>query len=167
MKTILSSISPFALAAILLMSTGCPVGIDYPLGYPGTEKIEKKLIGTWYNDKEDHEMKRIRIGKWDNYSYRIEVLEVGSMYSVEDQNFRGWITKIGGKTFLYAKPDNSEEYYLYCYAMDGKKKMSSWDVSLLVGGVDAVTSTEAFREEVKGSMLMDDFLTEETLWMKE
>lgn len=167
MKTAMSYVIPLALLGVMLLSTGCPVGVDFPLGYPGTEKIDKKLLGTWYNDKEDHEIKRMTIEKWDNYSYRIEVLEAGSMYSVEDQSFRGWLTKVSGKTFLYAQPLSSEEYYLYCYQMDGKKRMSSWDVGLLIGGTDAVTSTEAFREEVKGSLLMDDCLTEETLWFKE
>ena len=163
MKTILY----LALFAVVLVSAGCPVGMDYPLGNPGTEKIDKKLIGTWYNTKEDNDIQRMSIQKWDNYSYKIEVLEAGSMYSVEDYNFRGWVTKLGGKTFVYAQPLSSSEYYLYCYELDGKKQMRSYDVGLLVGGVDAVTSTESFRDEVRVSLLQDECLTEETIWYKE
>lgn len=160
-------IAPLFLLATLLVSTGCPVGIDYPLGTPGSEKIDPDLIGTWSADKEDHEIMKVRIEKADNYSYRIVVLETGSMYSVEDDQFTGRVTTIGGKKFIYAQPNSSSEYYTYCYELDGKEQMRSYDVGLLVGGTDAVTSTQAYRNEVEASLKMDDCLSEETLWIKE
>lgn len=155
------------LLATLLIATGCPVGVGYPLSAPGSEKIDERLLGTWYTEKEDHDIQRVKIEKRDDYSYAIKVLETGSMYAVEDTNFQGWITKIGGKDFIFAMPSIAEEYYTYCYVIDGKNQMRSFDVGLLVGGVDAVTSTEAYRKEVEASLKMDDCLTEETLWVKE
>jgi len=44
--------------------------------------------------------------------------------------------------------------------------MATCDVALLVGGIDAVTSSETLREEVLGSMDRDDFCTESTSWTK-
>lgn len=153
----------------LLLFTGCPVGVDYPLGKQGSEEIDKALIGTWTTDAEDPDYRTVTISKKDNFSYDVEVFETGSMYSLDVTKFTAWVTKVGGKTFLYAQPVKSEDsqYYLYCFEAVDKKTMKSFDVSLLVGGVDAVTSTEAYRAEVEASMKMEDFLSDEKTWTNE
>lgn len=159
--------APLLLLATLLVATGCPVAVEYPLSKPGTEKIDPRLLGTWATDKEDNDIMLVKIEKYDDYSYAIEVLETGSMYGVEDTNFRGWVTKVGGKNFIFAMPSIAEEYYTYCYVIDDENQMRSYDVGLLVGGVDAVTSIEAYRKEVEASLKMEDCLSEETVWYKE
>ncbi len=158
----------FALPFLLLF-TGCPVGVDYPLGTPGSEEIDKALIGAWTTEGEDPDYRTVTISKKDNFSYDVEVFEPGSMYSLDVTKFTAWVTKIEGKTFLYAQPVGSsdEQYYLYCYEAIDKNTLKSFDVSLLVGGVDAITSTEAYRAEVEASMKMEDFLSDEKTWTKE
>lgn len=153
------------LCPAILLLTGCPVGTKYPLGNPGTEKIDKKLIGTWTNKEEDPEAKKVIIQKADDFSYDVEVFETGSMYMPTTKIFKAWVTTLEGKDFFFLKPDNEESYYLYCYAAD-KKTLTTWDVGLKVGGIDAVTSIEAFRNEVKASLSHDDCLSGPVTWFK-
>jgi len=158
----------FAVLAVMIMSFyGCPVGLDYPLGNPGKEKIDKNLIGTWTNDAEDPEVRKLTISKNDDYSYKILVIEKGSMYSLETDNLMGWITDVDGKKFFYAKPDNEEKYYHYMIQFTDKKEMTSCDVSLLDGGVDSVTSTDALRKQVAVSLGRTEFCDEKIVWKKE
>lgn len=88
MKTIQSNlILLFCLAFFVVFLSGCPVELDYPPGEPGSEKINKNLIGTWSNTKDDAEMGKITIEKKDESSYRVKVHTKGSMYSVESDDF--------------------------------------------------------------------------------
>jgi hypothetical protein len=154
---------------ILVITTfyGCPIGIDYPLGTPGKEKINKELIGTWVSDKSDAEVIKVKFEKNDDNSYKVTVLERGEMYALETDNLIGWITEVEGKTFLFFKPENEEKYYHYMIKEMDKAKMVSCDVSLLDGGVDAVTSTEAFRKQVATSMKSAEYGVETISWTKE
>lgn len=151
----------------LFMFTGCPVGVNFPPGDPGTEKIDKKLLGTWFNNAEDPEVKKVKISKADNYSYDVEVLEKGSLFAPETEFFKGYITKIEGKDFVYFLENrDSGQYYLYGYTFENDA-LKTYDVALKVGGIDAVTSTAAFREEIIASLKFDDCLNGEIVWQKE
>lgn len=154
---------------ILVITTfyGCPVGIDYPLGTPGTEKLNKELIGTWKSDKTDAEVLKVKFEKNDDNSYKVTVLERGEMYALETDFLTGWVTEVEGKTFVFFKPENETKYYHYMIKELGKGKMVSCDVSLLDGGVDAVTSTEALRKQVTNSMKSDEFGVETITWTKQ
>lgn len=154
---------------ILVITTfyGCPVGIDYPLGIPGKEKINKDLIGTWVSDSKEAEVLKVKFEKNDDNSYKVTVLERGEMYALETDNLTGWITELEGSTFLYLKPEGEEKYYHYSFSFSEKDKLISTDVSLLDGGVDAVTSTEAFRKQVASSMKKAEYGTEIIGWTKQ
>ncbi|MEI6766331.1 MAG: hypothetical protein WCM76_11865 [Bacteroidota bacterium] len=153
------------LCPMIVLLTGCPVGTKYPLENPGTEKIDKKLIGTWENKEEDPEARKVTIKQADDYSYDVEVFETGSMYMPTTKVYKAWITTLEGKNFFYLKPDNEENYYLYCYEVS-KKSLTTWDVGLKVGGIDAVTSIQAFRDEVKASLAAADCLSGAVIWSK-
>ena len=156
-----------SIIVISLLNFGCPVGLDYALGNPGKEKIDTKLIGIWSNSEEDPEVVRATISKIDNYSYKIVVNERGSMYSLETDELTAWVTKVDGKLFLYMKPDNEDKYYHYLIVDLTKDTMITSDVSLLDGGVDAVTSTATLKNQVKKSMKMEGWATETITWTKE
>lgn len=162
-----STVFALVLSMILLVGTGCPVGIEHPLGYPGTEKIDRDLIGTWACQVEEGEVQRIQISEGTANSYEVTVLERGSTYALETDVLTGWVTELDKKKFVYFKPDNEESYYLYAYELDGKQTLRTWDVGLLVGGVDAVTSTEAFRKEVSASLDNPECLSSEQVWVRE
>lgn len=158
-----------ALLATAVLMTGCPVGLDYAPGTPGSTKIEKAsgLIGTWRNTKpEDGEIIRMKIEKQDPYSFVTTVLERGSMYALETDNFTTWVTQIGEVQVSYSKPENEDKYYLYAWELrsDG---LHTWDISLKVGGVDACTSSDALIEEIKASMSYDDFLSSEQVYVRD
>jgi hypothetical protein len=156
------------LAPILLLLIGCPVDTKYPLSDPGTEKIDQNLLGTWENNSTDSDadVKKVKISKKNAFTYDVIVVEKGSMYMADTNIFDGFVTKMEGKDFFYVRPaGNQDKYYLYCYQMDGKK-LKTYDVGLKVGGLDAVTSTNAFREEVKASLKMQDCLSGELVWEK-
>lgn len=158
----------FAMAAIVLVTTGCPVGLDYPLGKPNGEKLDKKLIGTWVAQSSEAEIIKVKVSKNDDFRFDIEVLERGEMYALETDLLQGWSTTFNGKTFLYAqqKDQDDKKYYHYCYAFDGNKLILH-DMSLLVGGMDAVTSQEALQSEVSASMKNPDFLSSRIEYIKE
>jgi len=155
-----------ALVGAMLLFSGCPIGIDYPLDEPGSKSIDKALLGTWTSDKEDATIKKVSIVKKDKTSYTIEVLEVGEYYTMETRMYTAWVTQIDKEKFLYAKPDNEDKYYIYRYKVTGKGSFETYDVGLLVGGIDGVTSTAAFREEVSKSMKMDDCFSDLQIWKK-
>ncbi len=154
------------LILMLLVLTGCPTGLPHPLGNPGTEKIDQNLIGEWITDNPDAEAANFKIAKKDNYSYSVEVLQKGEMYSITSTSLTGWITKLDGQNFFYLKPSDEESYYLYAYKLNGKTELITYDVSLLVGGVDAVTSTSAFRDEVSKSLKQPNCLSGEKVFKK-
>ncbi len=146
---------------------GCPVGVDYPLGTTGTEKINKELLGTWVSDSKDAEVLKVKFEKNDDNSYKVTVLERGEMYALETDNLTGWVTEVEGKTFFYFMPENENKYYHYMVKEADKSKMVTCDVALLDGGVDAVTSTEALRKQVATSMKNPDYGLETISWTKE
>ncbi|NLJ06789.1 MAG: hypothetical protein GX437_03860 [Sphingobacteriales bacterium] len=164
----MKSVYLFALLLIgsMMLFSGCPVGTDYPPDNPGSKSIDKKLLGTWINNKEDADIQKVVISKGSNNSYDIEVLETGEYYMMSTKKFTGWVTTIGKEKFLYAKPDDEDKYYVYHYTLKGKNSFESSDVGLLVGGIDAVTSIEAFRAEIEASMKMDDCFSDFITWTK-
>lgn len=158
------------MVAITITFYGCPVAIDYPLGKPGTEKIDKGLIGTWSTegDTDDMTIVKFKVEEKDDYSYKVTVLETGELYAEETMDFTGWVTELDGFHFIYLQPVGGTSYYLYNYSIDKneRNKFLSHDVGLLVNGTDGVTSTETYRQEVSASLKKADCLSEEILWIK-
>jgi hypothetical protein len=140
------------LAIVAFITTGCPVEIGYPLGTPGKEKINKDLIGNWIAVVDSADMLAVTVARADDYSYDIEVTESGENYMAGATSFTGWITTVDGQQFLYAKAVDAETYFTYHYYFKDKKTLVIEDISLLVGGTDAVTSTLSYRKEVSDSM---------------
>lgn len=151
--------------AILLMA--CPVGIDYPADEEGKNPIEKKLLGTWSTSNKDHEVQKMEIKQNDKNSYTIEILSKGEMYMPESTTATAWITTIDDLSIIYVKPKGETQYYHYCYKIENKNSFYVYDMSMKVGGLDAVTSTQTLRDELKASSKMEDFLSNETLFTKE
>ncbi len=154
------------LPAVLLLMMGCPVGLEYPLDKPGSEKIDKSLLGTWVCKSEDAEVKRVKVAKEGDNSYAVTVLERGEMYTLETDKLTGWVTTVKEKNFIYLQAEGDSKYYHYCYWMDGGD-LSTTDLALLDGGVDAVSSTETLRKQVESSMHKDDWGKEVLEWVKE
>jgi hypothetical protein len=158
-----------AIFSIALFTTGCPVGIAYPLCEESQVlKIDKDLLGTWKAVSDSAEIQEVKISKEDDVTYAVEVLQKGESYMVDDTEFFSWTTKLGGHTFIFSQGADSEsdDYFLYEYAFEGKKLVIQ-DVSLLVGGMDAVTSTEAFREELSASLKMPKCLVSRLEYVKQ
>ncbi|HNF69840.1 MAG TPA: hypothetical protein PLL28_10715 [Chitinophagales bacterium] len=149
---------PFLLLPLMWVLAGCPVSVDYPLGYQDKDKIDNALIGTWAAADTSAEVQEVKISKIDEFTLAVEVTKRGSMYVEETDFFKGWCTTINNQKFVYFQNagDNTQGYYSYNYWFEGKQLMTS-DFALKVGGVDAVTSIEAYRQEVKASMEYEDF----------
>jgi hypothetical protein len=162
----MKKLSILFLGLVTLLSTGCPVGLDYALGVPGSEKINPALIGTWHCERESPEVVRAKVEKGEQNSYKVTVLERGEMYALETDNLQGWITTLNNATFLYLKPEGEEKFYHYQFSLEGSK-LTTNDVSLLDGGVDAITSTESLRDQVKKSMSHEEWASEPSTWTKE
>lgn len=164
MKKILS----FGLVAFIVLAFyGCPLGLDYSLGNTGKEAIDPGLIGTWaISEGQDGEVLKMKIAKKDANSYTVEVIERGELYSLETDHLTGWVTTVGGKTFFYVQPEDEQKFYHYHYELSGKKLIIH-DVSLLDGGVDAVTSTETLRSQVERSMKLEGWGAEKLEYVKQ
>jgi hypothetical protein len=154
-----------SLGIVAILATGCPVGLDHPLDEPNANKIDKELLGTWESESESAEVKSVTISEASSTQYNIEVHEHGEMYVLETDKLIGWTTTLAGAKFVYLKPDNEEKFYHYQYKFDGQQLITN-DVSLLEGGVDAVTSTKALRDQVEKSMKSDEWATETQTWHK-
>src|SRR3989338_8292247 len=145
--------------AALFLLTACPIGLNYSLGEPGTEKIDQLLIGTWECDNKDSEISIIQFLPRDKYSLTAKVLEHGLSFAAEDEEFVVYQTVLEGQLFLIFKGSGDSDWYHYHYRLDGDKIVFH-DVSLLLGGVEAVTSTRSLREEVSQSMQMEGWGSE-------
>lgn len=152
------------LIAGMLFLAGCPVGMDYPPDVPGSKPIDKKLLGNWKTNSEA-EFKRAEVKQKDANTYEIEVFETSDMFSPSTTKFNAWVTTISGKNFIYCQAENESAFYTYCYTVKGKK-LSIFDVGLLVNGKDGVTSIEAFREEIAASLPDPTCLSEEKVYKK-
>jgi hypothetical protein len=170
MKNSIHPIFGFGLLLLFaILAAGCPIGISYPLcNEDQVLKVDNRLLGTWQSVSDSAEILLVKISKEDDITYSIEVLEQGENYMVESTSFYGWATALDGHTFLFSQGLNTEnaDYYTYHYAFEGKKLVIQ-DVSLLVGGVDAVTSTAAFRQEVSASLKKPDCLTSSIEYVKQ
>lgn len=154
------------LPLIMLLATGCPVGLDYPLDEPGKVKIDEALIGSWHSLSTESEVQRVVVSKGEKNSYTVKVVERGEMYALETDNLTGWVTTVKEKNFLYLQPEGEAKYYHYCYWFDGSALMTT-DLALLDGGVDAVTDTKSLRAQVERSMSLDGWGEEVTEWVQE
>lgn len=164
MKKLMHYIVTLTLALFLY---ACPTGIDFPLGNPGKEKIDPKLLGTWITDNEDAEVFEVNITKIDDFSYKVDVIDKGILYEPDSDILTGWITKIEDKLFFYARPENETKFYHYMILSIDSESMTTVPVSLLEGGIDVVKSSETLRNEVKKSMNKPEFIAEKTVWYKE
>lgn len=151
------------LSLLMLVLTGCPIGLDYAPGEVGTEKVSSELSGTWAFSaasatSTDHEVMKVKFTKRDANSYDVSVLERGEMYTLETNELIMYQTNIDGLNVMYLKPSDEEKYYLYQFELKDKKTLVIADISLLDGGTDVVTSTETLREQIKNSKGKDEFL---------
>lgn len=154
---------------LAIVTTGCPVGIAYPLCEENqVEKLDKRLLGTWRAVTDSAEIVQVQISKEDELTFAVEVLEQGESYMADDTKFFSWTTKLDGHTFIFSQGADSDnkDYMLYEYSFEGKKLVIH-DVGLLVGGMDAVTSTETFRKEVSASLKNPDCLSARIEYQKQ
>ncbi|MBI1224279.1 MAG: hypothetical protein GC192_03495 [Bacteroidetes bacterium] len=157
------------LTAISIFTAGCPVGVEYPFCEENQkEKVDSKLLGTWKCQSKDAEILEVRISKADAVTYSVEVLDQGENFMSDDTQFFSWGSKLDGHNFLFSQgaESSNESYFLYEYSFDGKKLVIH-DVGLLVGGLDAVTSTAAFRQEVSASLKNPDCLSDRFEYVKQ
>ncbi|MDH4472241.1 MAG: hypothetical protein QE487_06515 [Fluviicola sp.] len=168
MKTILSIA---LIVSGLFILAGCPVSSTYPLGKKGDVKLDTRLIGTFSNTAEDVEANKVIIKKGsETNTYTVYVAEKGSSFMADGPDFTGWLAKLDDQTFLVLQQviDDVEQetYYVYHIEMI-KNGFTSSDISLKVNGTAAITSIEAYREEVKASMGMEGFLAGQIEWKKD
>ena len=169
MKTILSIA---LIVSGLFMLAGCPVSSSYPLGKKGDVKLDTRLIGTFSNEAADVEADKVTLKKGaEANTYFVHVDEKGSAFMADGEDFTGWLTKLDDQTFLVLQQlmdgEETETYYVYHIEFNKSGGFTSSDISLKVNGTAAITSIEAYREEVKASMEMEDFLASQIEWIKE
>lgn len=162
----------FSIIALLGILTACPVASNYPLGKKGAVALNPKLIGTWLTDQQDIEANQISITKGtEKNTYNLHVDEKGSMFMADGEDFIAWVAEIKEMKFLVLQQlvdgQATETYYVYHINMLKDKAFVSSDITLKVLGTEAITSIDAYREEVKASMEMEGFLTGEISWTKQ
>jgi hypothetical protein len=170
MTRILTRLALAATCCYTFMLTGCPVSSKFPLGPKGAEPVNQELIGTWNQGDKELEAQKIKIsnGK-DANTYKVEVLEKGDAFMADATQFNGWLTNINKMQFLVLQeaPDgNATETYFVYHIQQKNGKVITNDISLKVNGTDAITSIDAYREEVTASMKDKEFLSGEITWSK-
>lgn len=161
----------FSIIALLGLLTACPVSSSYPLGKKGAIAIRQDLIGTWTTSYEDIEANQVTIKKGpEANTYAVHIDERGEMFMGDGDDFLGWIAEVKGKHFFVLQQliDNEakETYYVYYFDFLKDNTLVSNDITLKVLGTNAITSIDAYREEVSASMEMEGFLTGEIQWKK-
>lgn len=147
-----------------LSISGCPVALPYPLTET-PEPLDPTLLGTWVAQSEEAEIQEVAFTKKNNTTYTVEVLKQGAFYAAEGVDFEAQITRFEGRSILISRsvdaPD--EGWFHYDVSVKGDVLVVH-DVSLLVGGMDAVTSTQALRKELAASLKNPECLTGELVY---
>lgn len=160
-----------AVSPIIFLLTACPVVQHIPFSTKGETSFDNRLVGMWSNTQTEIEAIKVEIKAGvDDKSAILNVIEKGSMFMAESESFEAWLSVLKNQTFLVLKEIKTEatekdNYYLYHLVISQNTVVTS-DVSLLVGGSDAITSTETYREEVKASMDKEGFLSSPIEWHK-
>jgi len=155
------------LGALLIVLTGCPIGLDYPLGKSNEEKIESKLLGKWTIDDLEETIITVSFGKKSENMYLITIHESSELFAPESIYFNGWIVSLGGMNFLCTQEiANPDTYYHYVLISVSDDLLSICDMSLLNQGIEAVKSTETLRTEVLASMKKPEFLSGALVYKK-
>lgn len=154
----------------MFILAGCPVSSKYPLGEKGKEEFNEMLIGTWVNDQSESAAKQVTITSGEELNTaKLHVDEKGESFMADDVNFLIWLTTLEKKTFLVLQQilDGQlvETFYVHHISITDNKVTTS-DIGLLVNGVDAITSVDSYREEVKASMGNAAFLSDQIVWIK-
>lgn len=144
---------------LIFLVQACPLGLDYSLTELGTEQINQNLIGIWKNNNPDGEVQKVEFMPGEKNSLNVRVIERGEMYGLETDDLIAYQTVLNGKTFLILKPSDEDKYYHYQFEVKGDKLFYN-DMSLLDGGVDAVTSIESLRDQVARSMEKEEWAKE-------
>jgi hypothetical protein len=165
-----SKIFAIALCCSMFLLTGCPVSSTFPLGQKGDVEFNDLLIGTWSTEASDPVVKKATISKGEEAETAfLHVDERGEMFMADGDDFLIWLTILENKTFLVMQQimdgENQPTFYAQHITI-AKDLITTSDFLLLVNGTDAITSIEAYREEVKASMDNSGFLMEQIEWNK-
>jgi hypothetical protein len=155
------------LGALLIVLTGCPIGLDYPLGNSSEQKIDTKLIGKWTIDDPEETILSVSFSKKAENMYLITIHEYSEFFTPETLYFNGWIVSLGGMSFLCTQEiANPDTYYHYVLISVSDNLLNICDMSLLNQGLDAIKSTETLRAEVLESMKKTEFLSGALVYKK-
>ncbi len=154
----------------MLILSGCPIGLDYSPAEPGSEKFNKKLIGTWRfeptDESKEAEVMEFTFERVDDKTIKATVKERGEMYSLETNDLQGYETEIDGLRVLFFKPDGEDKFYHYHYKFENDNTLIIGDISLLDGGVDAVVSNESLRAQIASSKSNPEFYKEPKMYKR-
>ena len=150
--------------------TACPVSSTYPLGEQGSVSLDPKLFGTWISteDQEEIEAGQITLSKGTmTNTYSVHVDMPGGTFVAGSYDFIGWLVELNGARFLVLQELEEripkESYYVYHIMYNGKS-ITTNDINLGVNGTEAITSIQAYQEEVLASMELDNFLAGAIHW---
>ena len=164
MKKILSRIALLLLPPLMFVLSGCPIGLDYSAAELGSEKFNKKLIGVWQfqptDSAKEAEVKEFIFERGDDKTLNVTVKERGDMYSLETNTLLGYETDIDGLHVLIFQPEGETKFYHYQYKFEDDNTIIVADIALLDGGLDAVTSKESLRDQIKRSRNKPGFYKE-------
>ena len=154
----------------MLLLTACPLSTTFPLGQKGDAEFNELLLGTWSTEASDPVVKKATISKGEEPgTAKLHVDEKGELFAADGTDFLIWLTNLENQTFLVMQQvmdgENQPTFYAQHITI-AQNILTTHDISLLENGIDAVTSVEAYREEVKASMKNPEFLQEQVEWKK-
>jgi hypothetical protein len=137
------------LLAIVVLLAGCPYSSNVPVD-EGTVKISANLAGSWISsgDKEAENPSYYIITVDDKFHATAKKME----YSSSDSTYNSTVyhltfSDVNGETFMNAKEDESESFYLYKFNFDEK-----------AGEVYTSEVTDYIKETFSASSELKDFI---------
>ena len=154
-----------SLASVILFF-GCPVGMSFAPGEPGTEVLDERIVGTWITSDEFSVFKKAEVAKADSYSFRVKLYETTDMYVLGGETeLQGWTTRVDEQPLLYVLSAELNEYFTYGYAFR-EGGILLYDAALLDGGKDSVVSTQSFRTQLAASVKKEEWYAEPVFYEK-
>ena len=167
-KKIMRLISNTLLLFSFIVLCSFPLYIEYPLGEPGKDKVDKKLLGTWEVEDDSRQFFKCEIKEINKFEYRLKVLEKGKQFGLEAEEFKLYTTKFEGEEFLYLQPIGTEKngFYYFIYKMNDKDKMIVEEIADDRIDKSALYSPEALKNYFEAKAGQSKYRTGAQLWVK-
>ncbi len=139
-----------------LLAGGCPLiySVKVPLTSSPTRKIDKNLLGAWYEKSTNKEYSMHKLDDWHYLLSRNEMVFIMYHSDIDTTSLISSFFSYGEGYYLYQKPE----------LRDGGKTLDIKQVDLGIVDRETATTTQSAQQQLKNRLGKEDIFTSEPLF---